>query len=69
MLQFRSAHYLKMFNNAKVNGETNGTSMVPNLRHMAVSTTEPPEMVSVSTATDNPTVRDAACQTTPLIVS
>ncbi|ETN71324.1 hypothetical protein NECAME_19392 [Necator americanus] len=52
----------------EVNGETNGTSLVPNLRHMAVSTTEPPEMVSVSTGTDTPVMRDAACQTTPLIV-
>ncbi|KIH62817.1 GYF domain protein [Ancylostoma duodenale] len=58
----------EMYNHAKVNGETNGTSMMPTLRHMAVSTAEPPEMVSVSTATDNPTMRDAACQTTPLIV-
>ncbi|KAJ1347934.1 hypothetical protein KIN20_003120 [Parelaphostrongylus tenuis] len=36
---------------------------------MAVSTTEPPEMVSVATGTDTPMFREVACQTTPLIVA
>ncbi|KJH49651.1 hypothetical protein DICVIV_04197 [Dictyocaulus viviparus] len=50
----------------EVHNEANETS---NLRHMAVSTTEPPEMVSVATGTDSPMLREAACQTTPLIVA
>ncbi|VDO96929.1 unnamed protein product [Heligmosomoides polygyrus] len=57
----------EMFNHTKGGNDSNGTSLVPSLRHMAVSTTEPPEMVSVSTSTDSPSFRDAACQTTPLI--
>lgn len=59
----------EMFNHTKGGNDSNGTSLVPSLRHMAVSTTEPPEMVSVSTSTDSPSFRDAACQTTPLIVA
>lgn len=50
----------------EVHNESNGIS---NLRHMAVSTAEPPEMVSVGTGTDSPMFREAACQTTPLIVA
>ncbi|KAJ1351348.1 hypothetical protein KIN20_007336 [Parelaphostrongylus tenuis] len=50
----------------EVHNESNGLS---SHRHMAVSTTEPPEMVSVATGTDTPMFREVACQTTPLIVA
>uniref|UniRef100_A0A1I7X7H7 Secreted protein n=1 Tax=Heterorhabditis bacteriophora TaxID=37862 RepID=A0A1I7X7H7_HETBA len=42
-------------------------TVLPSLRHMAVSTSDAPVMVSVATTTDATTARDAACQTAPLI--
>ncbi|PIO66854.1 hypothetical protein TELCIR_11417 [Teladorsagia circumcincta] len=50
----------EMFNHTKAHNDAN--TLVPSLRHMAVSTTEPPEMVSVSVGTDSPMVaaKDAA---------